>query len=94
MLINKDENGMKIDITKYRGIIGSLVYLMISRPNVMFSVCMCARCHASPRESHFKTVKRILRYPNGNFLRVACSTFSLVEFFIMILQGESRIGKH
>ena len=42
--------------------IGSLLYLTASRPNIMFSVCMCARFQASPKEAHMVAVKRILRY--------------------------------
>ena len=42
--------------------IGSLLYVTASRPDVMFSVCMCARFQVSPRESHLKATKRILRY--------------------------------
>ena len=42
--------------------IGSLLYLTASRPDIMFSVCMCARYQANPKESHEKAVKRILRY--------------------------------
>jgi hypothetical protein len=42
--------------------IDSLLYLTISRPDIMFSVCMCARFQAAPRESHLTIVKRILRY--------------------------------
>jgi hypothetical protein len=42
--------------------IGSLLYVTASRPDIMFSVCMCARFQASPRESHLKATKRILRY--------------------------------
>jgi hypothetical protein len=42
--------------------IGSLLYVTTSRLDVMSSVCMCARFQASPRESHWKATKRILRY--------------------------------
>jgi hypothetical protein len=42
--------------------IESLPYVTASRPDVMFSVCMCARFQASPRETHLKATKRILRY--------------------------------
>src|SRR5438105_8339013 len=42
--------------------IGSLLYLTASRPDIMFSVCMCARYQANPKESHEKAMKRILRY--------------------------------
>jgi hypothetical protein len=46
----------------YRSMIGSLLYVTASRPDVMFSVCMCARFQASPRESCLKVTNRILRY--------------------------------
>ena len=45
--------------------IGSLLYLTASRPDIMFSVCMCARYQSAPKESHLKVVKRILRYLHG-----------------------------
>ncbi|XP_074271823.1 secreted RxLR effector protein 161-like [Silene latifolia] len=45
--------------------IGPLLYLTASRPDVLFSVCLCARFQANPKESHFKAVKRILRYLIG-----------------------------
>ena len=52
-----------VDQKLYRSMIGSLLYVTASRPNVMFiSVCMCARFQASPRQSHLKVTKRILRY--------------------------------
>lgn len=54
-----------MDITRYRGIIGSLLYLTVSRSYIMFSMYMCAKYQASPRGSHFKTVRIILRYLNG-----------------------------
>jgi hypothetical protein len=42
--------------------IGSLLYLCASRPDIMLSVCMCARYQSGPRECHLVAVKRILRY--------------------------------
>lgn len=45
--------------------IGSLLYLTASRPDIMFSVCLCARFQANPKESHLTAVKRIFRYING-----------------------------
>jgi len=60
--IDKDEFDIDVDIKRYRGMIGSLLYLTASRPNIMFSVCICSRYQASPKESHLKIVKRILRY--------------------------------
>ena len=51
-----------IDQTLYRSMIGSLLYLTASRPDIMFRVCMCARFQANPKEAHLIAIKRILRY--------------------------------
>ena len=51
--------------TLYRSIIRSLLYLTASRPDIAFSVGVCARYQAAPRESHLTAVKRIIRYING-----------------------------
>ncbi|PKU87156.1 Retrovirus-related Pol polyprotein from transposon TNT 1-94 [Dendrobium catenatum] len=45
--------------------IGSLLYLTASRPDIMFSVCLCARFQADPKESHLTVIKRIFRYLLG-----------------------------
>ena len=63
--LSKDENGVDVDQTLYRSMIGSLLYLTASRPDIMFSVCLCARYQANPKESHLVAVKRILRYVGG-----------------------------
>jgi hypothetical protein len=60
--LDRDASGNIVDQTMYRSMIRSLLYVTASRPDVMFSVCMCARFQASPRESHLKATKRILRY--------------------------------
>jgi len=60
--LDKDETGKSIDITQYRGMIGSLLYLSASRPHIMFSMCMCARFQSNPKQSHLSAVKRIERY--------------------------------
>ena len=60
-----DAAGKGVDQTKYRGLIGSLLYLTASRPNIMFAVCLCARYQANTKESHFKAAKRILKYLKG-----------------------------
>ena len=60
--LDLDEGGKSVDQTLYRSMIGSLLYLTASRPDIMFSVCMCARFQANPKESHISAVKRILRY--------------------------------
>ncbi|GJU68432.1 hypothetical protein Tco_1254691 [Tanacetum coccineum] len=63
--LTRDEDGEPFDDTKYRGMIGSLLYLTASRPNIMFSVCLCARFQESPKTSHLEAVKRIFRYIKG-----------------------------
>ncbi len=63
--LDKDEKGKSIDCKLYRGMIGSLLYLTASRPDILFSVCMCARYQACPKESHLQAVKRIFRYLVG-----------------------------
>ena len=60
--LDLDEGGKSVDQTLYRSMIGSLLYLTASRPDIMFSVCMCARFQANPKEAHMVAVKRILRY--------------------------------
>ncbi|GJW30428.1 retrovirus-related pol polyprotein from transposon TNT 1-94 [Tanacetum coccineum] len=57
--LTKDEEGESVDNTKYRGMIGSLLYLTASRPDIMFSVCLCARFQEDPKTSHLEAVKRI-----------------------------------
>nr|GFA80309.1 copia protein [Tanacetum cinerariifolium] len=51
--------------TKYRGMIGSLLYLTASRLDIMFSVCLCARFQEAPKTFHLEAVKRIFRYIKG-----------------------------
>ena len=64
--LDADLNGVDVDQTMYCGMIGSLLYLTASRPDIMFSVCLCARFQANHKETHLKEVKRILRYLKGN----------------------------
>ncbi|XP_035834245.1 secreted RxLR effector protein 161-like [Helianthus annuus] len=63
--INPDLTGEKVDETLYRSMIGSLMYLTASRPDIMYPTCLAARCQSSPRASHMTIVKRILRYLKG-----------------------------
>ena len=56
---------IKVDPTLYRSMIGSLLYLTASRLDIAFSVEVCARFQATPKESHLTAVKRIIRYING-----------------------------
>ncbi|KAK0579444.1 hypothetical protein LWI29_021263 [Acer saccharum] len=63
--LSKDASGKSVEQTLYRGMIGSLLYLTASRPDISFSVGVCARYQADPKESHLSSVKRIIRYVNG-----------------------------
>ncbi|GJX72846.1 putative ribonuclease H-like domain-containing protein [Tanacetum coccineum] len=58
----KDEDGVEVDVHEYRSMIGSLMYLTASRPDIMFAVCACARFQVTPKASHLHAVKRIFRY--------------------------------
>ncbi|GJV59374.1 retrovirus-related pol polyprotein from transposon TNT 1-94 [Tanacetum coccineum] len=60
--LTKDKECESVDSTKCRGMIGSLLYLTASRPDIMFSVCLCARFQEDPKTSHLEAVKRIFRY--------------------------------
>jgi hypothetical protein len=60
--LDLNEEGKAVDIKVYHSMIGSLLYLCTSRPDIMLSVCMCARFQANPKECHLVAVKRILRY--------------------------------
>ncbi|GKE34855.1 putative ribonuclease H-like domain-containing protein [Tanacetum coccineum] len=61
----KDEDGEEVDVHLYRSMIGSLMYLTSSRPDIMFAVCACARYQVNPKVSHLYAVKRIFRYLKG-----------------------------
>ncbi|GKB56828.1 hypothetical protein Tco_0913014 [Tanacetum coccineum] len=63
--LTKDEECESVDSTKYRGMIGSLLYITESRPDIKFSVCLCARFQEAPKTSHLEAVKRIFRYIKG-----------------------------
>jgi hypothetical protein len=60
--LDLNEEGKSIDQRLYRSMIGSLLYLCASRPDIMLSVCMCVRFQANPKECHLVAVKRSLRY--------------------------------
>ncbi|GKA54263.1 retrotransposon protein, putative, ty1-copia subclass [Tanacetum coccineum] len=63
--LDKDTQGKAVDPTHYHGMIGTLMYLIASRPDLTFVVCMCARYKAKPTENHLHDVKRIFKYLRG-----------------------------
>ncbi|GJT38182.1 hypothetical protein Tco_0938047 [Tanacetum coccineum] len=62
----KDEEDADVDVHLYRSMIGSLMYLTASRPDIMFAVCACVRFQVTPKTSHLHVVKRIFRYLKGH----------------------------
>ncbi|GKA42166.1 putative ribonuclease H-like domain-containing protein [Tanacetum coccineum] len=81
----KDEEAADVDVHLYRSMIGSLMYLTASRPDIMFAVCACSRFQITPKTSHLHAVKRIFRYLKGKpklglwYPRV--SSFDLEAYF-------------
>ncbi|XP_039143995.1 secreted RxLR effector protein 161-like [Dioscorea cayenensis subsp. rotundata] len=63
--LSKDEHGNNVDPSLYRSMIGSFLYLTASRPDICFSVGVCARYQALLNQSHLTAVKRIIRYISG-----------------------------
>ncbi len=63
--LNKDHEGKKVDSTLYKQIVGSLMYLTATRPDIMYSVSLISRYMENSTEMHLLTAKRILRYLQG-----------------------------
>jgi hypothetical protein len=60
--LDADEEGEHVDQKEYRSMIGSLLYLTATKPDIQFSVCLCTRFQTSPRTSHRQVVKQIFKY--------------------------------
>nr|GEV56033.1 hypothetical protein [Tanacetum cinerariifolium] len=65
MPLLKDEDGKEVDVHRYRSMIGSLIYLPSSKPDIMFVVCACVRYQVNPKISHLHAMKRIFWYLKG-----------------------------
>jgi hypothetical protein len=82
--LDLDEGGNPVDQTLYCSMIGSLLYLTASRPDIMFSVCMCAWFQANSKKAHVRAVKRILRYlkhtPSVGLWYPKGDTFDLIGY--------------
>jgi hypothetical protein len=61
----KDEEGAKVNATMYKQLVGSLMYLIATRPDLMYVVCLISRFMANPTEIHLQAAKRVLRYLKG-----------------------------
>ncbi|GKB76006.1 hypothetical protein Tco_0942901 [Tanacetum coccineum] len=67
--LDEDTQGKAIDPTHYCGMVGTLMYLISSRPDLTFDVCMYARYQAKPTEKHLHAIKRIFKYLRGTINR-------------------------
>ncbi|GJY88124.1 retrovirus-related pol polyprotein from transposon TNT 1-94 [Tanacetum coccineum] len=67
--LDEDKEGKVVDSSHYHGMIGTLLYLIASRPDLQFAICMCAQYQARPTEKHLHAVKRIFRYLRGTVNR-------------------------
>nr|GFA81933.1 uncharacterized mitochondrial protein AtMg00810-like [Tanacetum cinerariifolium] len=67
--LDEDKEGKAVDSSHYRSMIGTLLYLTASRPDLQFAICMCARYQAQPTKKHLHAVKRIFRYLRGTINR-------------------------
>ncbi|GJR17553.1 retrovirus-related pol polyprotein from transposon TNT 1-94 [Tanacetum coccineum] len=67
--LDEDPQGKAIDFTHYHGMAGTLMYLITSRPDLTFAVCMCARYQEKPIEKHLHAIKRIFKYLRGTVNR-------------------------
>jgi len=63
--LSKDDEGTSVDATKFKQVVGSLMYLTVTRPDLMFGVSLISRYMATPKASHWAATKRILRYVKG-----------------------------
>ncbi|GJV35278.1 hypothetical protein Tco_1407755 [Tanacetum coccineum] len=63
--LDEDPLGIPVDQTRFRSMVGSLMYLTASRPNLVFDVCMCARYQPSPTKKHIEALKRVFWYLKG-----------------------------
>jgi hypothetical protein len=82
--LDLDLGEISVDQKVYHYMIGSLLYLCASRPDIMLSVCMCARFQAAPKDSHLRAVKRIMRHlvltPNLGLWYPKGSRFELLGY--------------
>jgi hypothetical protein len=94
--LDVDEDGEPVDQKEYQSMIGSLLYLTATRPDIQFSVCLCTRFQASSRTPHRQAVKRIFRYiqytSELGLWYSASSSLSLLGFSDADFAGVESIG--
>ncbi|GKE27652.1 retrovirus-related pol polyprotein from transposon TNT 1-94, partial [Tanacetum coccineum] len=96
--LTKDEEAIDVDVHLYRSMIGSLMYLTASRPDIMYAVCVCSRFQVTPKTSHLNVVKRIFKYLKGKpnlglwYPRVDLEAFSDSDYGGSNLDRKSTTG--
>ncbi|XP_042756640.1 secreted RxLR effector protein 161-like [Lactuca sativa] len=88
--IFSDPSGVAVDEKKYRGMIGSLLYLTESCPDIKFSTCLCAKFQVNPKMSHLLAVKQIFRYLKGTKSLGIC--YPTNESFLLQAYSDSNYG--
>nr|GEY91316.1 retrovirus-related Pol polyprotein from transposon TNT 1-94 [Tanacetum cinerariifolium] len=95
--LDLDQNGTSVDATEYHSMIGALMYLTSSRPDIVHATCLCARYQAKPTEKHLKEVKRIFCYLQGTvnigFRYTKDSSFELTGFLDADYEGCKKTFK-
>jgi hypothetical protein len=95
--LNLDMGGKSIDQKVYHSMIGSLLYLCASRPDIMLSVCIYERFQGAPKECHLNVVKRIMRYlaltPYLGLWYPKGAHFELIAILMLITPGAKWIGR-
>ncbi|GKE47562.1 hypothetical protein Tco_1478820 [Tanacetum coccineum] len=92
--LDKDKEGKAVDPSHYRGMIGTLLYLTTSRPDLQFAICMCARYQARPTEKHLHAVKRIFRYLRGTVNRGLWYPKDSPVNYVLLIQGSGIFNDH
>ncbi|GJW57427.1 putative ribonuclease H-like domain-containing protein [Tanacetum coccineum] len=87
----KDEEVEDVDVHLYRSMIGSLMYLTASRPDIMFVVCACAKFQVTPKTLHFNAVKMIFRYLKGQPIAEGFEDYD--GGFVSFEDGKGRISR-
>ena len=88
--LSKEDKGSKVDPTLFKRLVGSLIYLSMTRPDIMYGVSLISRFMETPKESHWKVGKRSMRYVNGT--RDFGIMYSTSEDFKLIGYTDSDCG--
>nr|GEV70031.1 reverse transcriptase [Tanacetum cinerariifolium] len=89
----KNAEAEDVDVYLYRSMIGSLMYLTASSPDIMFDVYACARFQVTPKTSHLHAVKRIFRYLKGNLQYEVVNFLAKEMGFVMNLEFKLVVGQ-